>query len=82
MFGDPNQLEVWKELDEYLLSSFTKENNHKLKIAITCIDSGYATQSVYGFVNQDKAEEYLLSKVKATVVNQLPIDQHNQADKE
>ena len=49
-WGDPNQLDVWKELDEYLLSVFIKENNQRLKIAITCIDSGYATQSVYGFV--------------------------------
>jgi len=52
MFGDPNQLQVWNELDEYLKSSFKTEDGRTIKISITCIDSGYATQNVYAFCKQ------------------------------
>lgn len=71
IWGDPNQLEVWQELDDYLLSNFTKENNQKIKIAITCIDSGYATQSVYGFVKQRQGRRVFA--VKGQSVSGKPI---------
>jgi len=71
IWGDPNQLEVWQELDEYLLSNFTKENNQKIKIAITCIDSGYATQSVYGFVKQRQGRRVFA--VKGQSISGKPI---------
>jgi len=71
IWGDPNQLEVWQELDDYLLSNFTKENNQQIKIAITCIDSGYATQSVYGFVKQRQGRRVFA--VKGQSVSGKPI---------
>ena len=71
IWGDPNQLEVWQELDDYLLSNFTKENNQQIKIAITCIDSGYATQSVYGFVKQRQGRRVFA--VKGQSISGKPI---------
>lgn len=48
--GDPSRLDVWKELDAYLQKEFMHEAGIKMKIACTCLDTGHATQEVYGFV--------------------------------
>lgn len=49
-FGDPTSSSLWKDLDNYLLSTFTREDDKKLKIACACIDSGgHHTQQVYAF---------------------------------
>ena len=51
-WGDPNQAIVWEDLDKYLLTNFVTEDNRQLRIAITCVDSGYSTQNVYAFCKQ------------------------------
>lgn len=51
--GDPGRTELWKRLDEYLLSSFKHETGHFLKIAAAAIDSGgHYTDAVYKFVKE------------------------------
>jgi phage terminase large subunit GpA-like protein len=49
-FGDPSSNNVWKDLDSYLNTAFTREDDKKLKIVSACIDSGgHHTQQVYAF---------------------------------
>jgi phage terminase large subunit GpA-like protein len=50
--GDPSRMEVWKELDIYLAKEFKHESGINMKIACTCIDTGFATQEVYSFVKE------------------------------
>jgi phage terminase large subunit GpA-like protein len=47
--GDPTFPDVWREIDEYLLTSFTREDGVTLPIAATLIDSGHHTNEVYRF---------------------------------
>lgn len=48
--GDPAKLEVWAELDEYLLRHWEREDGQKFRIMGTCIDSGgHNTEEVYKF---------------------------------
>lgn len=55
LYGDTSNLgnQVWKDLDAFLLQSFTKANGEKLKIVCTCIDSGgHRTNKVYKFCKE------------------------------
>lgn len=47
--GDPAQPLVWKALDDYLLTPFTKEDNTTMRIRTAFIDAGYLTQHVLAF---------------------------------
>ena len=49
LWGETAYKDVWDSLDEFLKNQYKKENGSVLKIACTCIDSGYQTQSVYDF---------------------------------
>lgn len=50
-YGDPSQDDVWNQLDNYLNTVFTFEDNSGLNISATCIDSGgHHTTEVYRFV--------------------------------
>lgn len=50
IFGDPSSNHVWRDLDEYICRSFRREDEKKLRIVCTCIDSGgHHTQQVYAF---------------------------------
>lgn len=49
-FGDPSSSLVWKDLDKYLNGFYIREDNKKLRINCSCIDSGgHHTQQVYAF---------------------------------
>lgn len=49
-WGDPDQPEVWNNLDEWLRKEWKHETGHYLKIQVACIDSGgHHTQQVYQF---------------------------------
>ena len=49
-FGDPDQPEVWNDLDEWLIREWKHATNHRLQIEVACIDSGgHHTQQVYQF---------------------------------
>ena len=54
--GDPHQGEVWKALDVLLTSDWVKEDGTKMKIEVTCIDSGgLATMPVYQYCRERQA---------------------------
>lgn len=48
--GDPNQPELWDELDEVLKLRYRHASGAQMKIASTFIDSGNNTRRVYKFV--------------------------------
>jgi phage terminase large subunit GpA-like protein len=49
-FGDPDQPDVWNQLEEWLKREWKHETGHRLKIECACIDSGgHHTQQVYAF---------------------------------
>jgi phage terminase large subunit GpA-like protein len=51
--GDPAKPEVWNELDEYLLTSFKREDGRDQFIRAACVDSGgHNTQEAYAFARQ------------------------------
>lgn len=55
-FGDPDKVEVWEALDEYLKKSFECEDGSMMKLTSVCVDSGgHFTQEVYRFT---KAREH------------------------
>ena len=49
LIGDPEQPEVWNQLDEVLLASWKHEEGHDMRIAAACVDSGYSAANVYAF---------------------------------
>jgi len=55
-YGDPDKVDVWNALDNFLLKTYESEDGHSLKIASTCVDSGgHFTQETYRFT---KAREH------------------------
>ena len=49
-FGDPDQDDVWNQLEEWLTREWKHETGHRLRIQCACIDSGgHHTQRVYAF---------------------------------
>ncbi|MCM3567862.1 phage terminase large subunit family protein [Neobacillus mesonae] len=50
LYGDLRQPKIWRELDEYLSRTWSKQDGSLYGIACTCIDSGgHFTQEVYRF---------------------------------
>ena len=50
LYGDPDQPEVWEQLDDILASDYLHESGARLGISATCIDTGgHKTQSVYEY---------------------------------
>lgn len=50
IYGDPGQLEVWDELDQFLTRDFKYSDGSIINISCTCIDSGgHYTDEVYKF---------------------------------
>lgn len=50
LYGDPDQPEVWQQLDDVLASDYLHESGARLNISATCIDTGgHKTQSVYEY---------------------------------
>ena len=48
-YGDPEQPEVWKALDDFLDQRWTHPTGARLGIACCAVDSGYSTRNVYQF---------------------------------
>jgi phage terminase large subunit GpA-like protein len=48
--GDTAQPDVWKKLDSLLSRDWSHAGGSTLPIRVMCVDSGYATQDVYGWV--------------------------------
>ena len=50
IYGDPDQPEVWQQLDDILASDYLHESGARLNISAMCIDSGgHKTQAVYEY---------------------------------
>ncbi|MBC8324306.1 MAG: phage terminase large subunit family protein [Verrucomicrobia subdivision 3 bacterium] len=49
LFGDPEQPDVWKALDDYLSQRWDHPSGARLGIACCCVDSGFSTRNVYQF---------------------------------
>ena len=53
IWGDPTAGDVWKQLDSVLLSTYTREDGHELRVATACIDSGgHCTAEVYQYCRE------------------------------
>jgi phage terminase large subunit GpA-like protein len=50
--GDTAQPEVWQKLDVLLAKDWPHAAGGTLSIRVMCVDSGYATQDVYGWVRK------------------------------
>lgn len=51
IYGDPSAPEIWKDLDEYLLTPTETVDGRSLQVSATAIDSGgHSTDAVYNFV--------------------------------
>ncbi|MCC3862633.1 phage terminase large subunit family protein [Emcibacteraceae bacterium Y4] len=48
--GDTARREVWQELEKLLNRDWLHETGHTMPIRVMAVDSGYATQDVYGWV--------------------------------
>lgn len=48
--GDTAKPEVWQRLADVLHKDYPHESGITMPIRVMCVDSGYATQDVYGFV--------------------------------
>lgn len=49
LFGDTSAHAVWQDLDRKLAERFRRFDGVDLSISAVCVDSGYATQSVYNY---------------------------------
>lgn len=48
--GNEDTVNVWSELDDYLLRTWKHENGAELRPSITLIDTGYASDACYNFI--------------------------------
>ena len=61
--GNPAEQETWNKLEKILKREFYYKNKkNKLKVAITLIDSGHATNEVYKFVHGKEQENIFAIK--------------------
>lgn len=61
IWGDTSRDDVWRDLDDFLNDTYETPCGKALRIACTCIDSGYLTSKVYEFVRPRQ-----ISRVYAT----------------
>jgi phage terminase large subunit GpA-like protein len=53
IYGDPSSNPIWLELDAYLNHIYRRDDNKKLKVVCTCVDSGgHHTQQVYAYASK------------------------------
>lgn len=50
--SDPLDDQTWRQVDDVLLRTYTREDGTTLRVRATCLDSGYRTQKVYEFCNR------------------------------
>jgi phage terminase large subunit GpA-like protein len=63
--GDPGQDEVWRELDKYLLCTWTHEGGAQVRISAACVDAGYQTKHVTSFCDPRKARNIIATVGRA-----------------
>jgi len=72
IYGDPDQPEVWKALDDVLGSTYRHENGSLMSIAATCIDSGYKATTVYDYV-KSRQRTYRVYAIKGKEGGTMPM---------
>ena len=71
-WGDPGRSDLWRRLDDFLLSAFQHESGARLRISATCIDSGgHYTDQVYKFVKTRSSRRVFA--IKGASVSSAPI---------
>jgi len=66
-WGDPNNMTVWTELDNYLKKRFKTESGRPLPISCACLDSGgHHTNAVYNFTKPRQARRIFAVKGLST----------------
>ena len=69
--GNPEQLNVWQELDEYLERRWKRKEGGSLGIACAVIDSGYLASTVYSFCRSRQARR--VYAIKGSAVRGAPL---------
>jgi len=64
-WGDPEAAEVWEQADQWLGQRFRHESGAELPISSVCVDSGFATKSVYQFVQPRQLRRVFAIKGRA-----------------
>lgn len=62
ILGDTSGVEVWKQLEQVLSEEFTHEAGPIMRISKMVIDSGYNTQSVYRFCQEQNPSRVMAVK--------------------
>jgi phage terminase large subunit GpA-like protein len=62
IYGSTGDMNVWNELDKYLMQRFTTHSGRTMSIACTTIDSGFQTQQVYAFTKPRKGRRVFAIK--------------------
>lgn len=50
IYGDPEAADTWARLDSLLTREYRHERGGAMRVAVTMVDAGYATDAVYRFV--------------------------------
>ena len=62
LHGDPEQDEVWQELEHMLTKTYRHESGRDLRIRATMIDSGYLQDRVFRFIRGKEGRGIYASK--------------------
>jgi phage terminase large subunit GpA-like protein len=63
LHGDPAQPQVWKDLDELLLRTYSTDNGRQLRVRATCIDAGgHHAERVYAFARARRNRRVFATK--------------------
>ena len=58
IYGSPARADLWKQMDEVLMSEYTNEDGKKMKIDSAAIDTGgHFTQEVYQYVEKELSSD-------------------------
>lgn len=60
--GDPYDLATWIRLDEFLLYAWRHPAGHSMRPAVVCVDTGYATDVAYAYVQRCQPRRVLAVK--------------------
>jgi phage terminase large subunit GpA-like protein len=84
VYGDLKQSQVWKDLDEFLLRTWSKKDGTRMSIACTCMDSGgHFTTEVYRFCKARESRRVYAIKGEGSSGEYVPfINGHTKTPRE
>lgn len=74
--GAPDDEKTWDDLEQYIMSTFPREDGPVLPIRLTAIDSGYATQDVYNFVRKFDQRRVIAIKGDSNIAQMVGKPKH------